>query len=193
MDLIAEIYVHLLFRWPCLKEPSPLQYRSSDVTAIARYPLSKFIVHAVHFVQDISLVSLLNFECIVWHINCYANFIYFALGVAIDWNILYGNVKFLQNIISYLRRFFSNNDNKSVTLLKIFQSMKFILLIILKNIVNRESSMTTVAVNVLISPLLFRASIALEVFCVRNLIFIFVIMRPRIFSTIISTTREREK
>lgn len=101
MDLIVEIYVHLLFRWPCLKEPSPLQYRSSDVTAIARYPLSKFVVHAVHFVQDISPASLLNFECIVWHINCYASFIYFALGVAINWNILYGNVKFLQNIILY--------------------------------------------------------------------------------------------
>lgn len=126
MDLIAEIYVHLLFRWPCLKEPSPLQYRSSDVTAIARYPLSKFIVHAVHFVQDISSVSPLNFECIVWHINCYANFIYFAFGVVIDWNILYGNVKFLQNITSYLRTFFSNNVNKSVTLLTIFQSTKFI-------------------------------------------------------------------
>lgn len=53
--------------------------------------------------------------------------------------------------------------------------------------------MTTVAVNVLISPFLFRVLIALEVFCLRTLIFISVIMRPRIFSTIISTIREREK
>lgn len=89
-----------LFPYSCIHIPFFSQIRFHWLFSIAHLRdfsgsniekrMLKMLIHCA----CVNRVFLFNFQ----HVHCHAKFIYFVSRVAIDWNILHVNVKFLFNI-----------------------------------------------------------------------------------------------